>query len=292
MGRSSYCRASIIVITHNEGKYLARTIESLLVALPPWTEVLVVDDWSTDDSTKGLQNGVVKVLRPPKHLGAVRARNYGARHASGEILVFSDAHVEVPEGWFDPLVAPLARPSVGATGATISMLHHRDAKGYGLRFRDAALNCEWGQWEESNPYPVPMLGAGFFAMRRNVFEAVGGFDPGMIRYGMEDPDLDIRLWTFGYECLVVPTVEVAHLFRDDHAFQDWESFLHNMVRYGTVHFSEERLKRLIESYSGDGDLPGALARVAASDAWVRRREIQGMRFHDDNWYFDKFGMSS
>jgi GT2 family glycosyltransferase len=292
MPQPSYCKISIVIISHNEGKYLCATVKSLLAALPAHTEVIVVDDWSTDGSTNDLQqNSVVRRLRPPKRLGTVRARNFGARHARGEMIVFSDAHVEVPDHWPD-LLAPLARPTTGAVGPVISMLNRPAAKGYGLRFRDAALNCEWGSLEKQIPYPVPMLGAGFFAMRRDVFVAIGGFDPGMIRFGMEDPDLDIRLWTFGYECLLVPSVEVAHLFRDDHSFQDWETFLHNMVRYATVHFGEKRMNRMLDCYSQDASLPAALARVAASDAQARRRAVQAMRYYDDDWYFSKFSMTS
>jgi glycosyltransferase involved in cell wall biosynthesis len=288
----SNCTVSIVVISHNEGVYLGRTVDSLLAALPSNAEIIVVDDCSTDGSTGGLQDdGIVRVLRPPKRLGTVKARNYGARQARGRVIVFSDAHVEVPQHWYEPLLAPLARRTVGAVGPTISMMNYPAGRGYGLRFRDAALNCDWGKLQGPNPYPVPLLGAGFFAMRRDVFAALGGFDPGMIMYGMEDPDLDIRLWTFGYECVLVPGVDVAHLFREDHPFQDWESLLHNILRYGTVHFGQDRLRRLIDCYSNDRTLPMALARVAASDAWARRREIQDARCHDDDWYFNKFQMS-
>lgn len=286
------CAVSIVVISHNEGEYLPRTVESLLRALPPRAEVLVVDDWSTDGSANGFEDGgFIRVLRPPKRQGTVKARNYGARHARGQVIVFSDAHVEVPDRWFETLLAPLARPSVGAVGPAICMLNRRDAIGYGLRFRDGALNCEWGGWMGPKPHPVAMLGAGFFAMRRDVFAAIGGFDPGMIMFGMEDPDLDIRLWTFGYQCVIVPTVEVAHLFRRDHAFLDWESFLHNMLRYATIHFGEERLKGLIKHYSHDSSLAPALARIASNDAPLRRRQIQSTRYYDDDWYFSRFDMN-
>lgn len=293
MAKRTPCRTSIVIISRNEGQYLGRSVESILAALPPHSEILVVDDWSTDGSADGLPNdGTVRVLRPPRRLGAVRARNYGARYARGPIIVFSDAHVEVSKGWFDPLFAPLARPGVGATGPVISMLYHPEAKGYGLRFCDEALNCEWCQWEGPNPFPVPILGAGFFAMRRDVFTAIGGFDAGLILCGMEDPDLDIRLWTFGYECQVVPSVEIAHLFRGaDHWFDDWRAFLHNVVRYATIHFGEERRRRLIERYSADASLPEILEEVSRSDAWKRRRQIQSARFYDDDWYFKRFDMN-
>jgi GT2 family glycosyltransferase len=286
------CQVSIIVISHNEGEYLGRTIESFLAALPPQAEILVVDDWSTDGSASALQNDrVVRILRPARRLGAVKARNYGARYARGEILLFSDAHVEVPKNWFGPLLAPLTRPAVGAVGPAISMMYHPDSTGFTLRFTDSALNSEWGRREGQYPYAVPLLGAGFCGMRREVFDAFGGFDTGMIMYGMEDPELDIRLWSFGYECVLVPDVEIAHLFREEHNFTDWERLLHNILRYGTIHYNEERMQRLIASYAEDSTLPAALARVAASDAWERRNQIQSTRYYDDDWYFGTFGMN-
>jgi GT2 family glycosyltransferase len=282
---------SVVVISHNEGRWLGATVESLHRSLPAGGEIIVVDDWSTDHSAESLEpHRALRVLRPGQRLGAVRARNFGASRARNEIIVFSDAHVDVPRDWAEKMLAPLERSDVGAVGPAIAMKYHREAVGYGLRFSDEALNCEWGPWHGSAAHPVPILGAAFMAMRRELFKAFGGFDRGMIRFGMEDPDLDIRLWTFGYACMVVPTVEVGHLFREDHPFADYEQFLHNMLRYGVIHFSRERLRRLIASYVDDEYLPVALARVLCSDAQIRRRKIQCKRIHTDDWYFDKFGM--
>ncbi len=283
---------SVVVVSHNEGYYLPRTIHSLLPGLPADGEIIVVDDHSTDGSADNQWRGYrrVTVVRPKERLGTVKARNFGARNARGDVIVFSDAHVEVPNDWVQPFLDALALPKVGAVGPVISKMRQRSAKGYGLRFVDAALNCDWGQWQGPNPYPVPLLGAGFMAMRRDVFTTMGGFDAGMIMYGMEDPDLDMRLWTFGYQCLLVPQVEVAHVFRNDHPFQDWETFLHNMLRFAIVHFGVERMRRLFECYARDENFPAAVARVVSSDAWIRRREIQTARCYNDDWYFHKFGM--
>ncbi len=283
---------SVVVVSYNEGHYLRRTVHSLLAGLPADGEIIVVDDHSTDDSADSLLHGYrrVTVKRPKKRLGAVKARNFGARHARGEVIVFSDAHVEVLNDWAQPILNTLALPRIGAVGPVISMMRQRNAKGYGLRFVDAALNCEWGQWQGRKPYPVPILGAGFMAMRRDVFTAIGGFDAGMIMYGMEDPDLDIRLWTFGYQCLLMPQVEVAHVFRNNHPYLDWESYLHNVLRFAIVHFGVERMHRLFECYAIEEGFPAAIARVTSSDAWKRRREIQSARCYDDDWYFHKFEM--
>jgi GT2 family glycosyltransferase len=283
---------SVVVVSRNEGHYLRNTVHSLLPGLPADGEVIVVDDHSTDGSADSLKRGYrrVTVVRPKKRLGVVKARNFGARHAQGEVIVFSDAHVEVPKVWVQPFLDSLALPKVGAVGPVISMMRQRNAKGYGFRFVDAALTCEWGQWQGPNPYPVPLLAGGFMAMQRDVFTAIGGFDEGMIMYGMEDPDIAMRLWTFGYQCLLIPRIEVAHVFRNDHPFQDWETFVHNVLRFAIVHFGVERMRHLFESYVRDESFPAAVARVTSSDAWTRRREIQTSRCYDDDWYFHKFGM--
>jgi glycosyltransferase involved in cell wall biosynthesis len=165
----------VVVISHNEGANLRRTVHSLLASLPADGEIVVVDDHSTDGSADGLRTGYdgVRVLRPAERLGAAGARNYGAAQAGGEILVFSDAHVEVPLGWLDPLRVALARPEVAAVNPVVANMHHRESKGYGFRWVDAALNVEWLGPRGDAPYPVPFVCSGFLALRREVWH--GGF---------------------------------------------------------------------------------------------------------------------
>ncbi|HTX39063.1 MAG TPA: glycosyltransferase family 2 protein, partial [Bryobacteraceae bacterium] len=108
-------RLSVVVISLNEGEALRRTVESLQAKLPePW-EIIVVDDGSTDGSAGFLGEGRpgVTLLRPPARLGVAGARNFGAAHATGDVLVFSDAHVLVRPGWAEALLEILARPEVG-----------------------------------------------------------------------------------------------------------------------------------------------------------------------------------
>jgi GT2 family glycosyltransferase len=226
----------------NEGEYLQRTVQSLMAGLPDDGEILVVDDGSTDRSADFLErtDERITLLRPGGRLGSPRARNFGARHARGKILVFSDAHVATPPAWATQLRAALNNPDVGAVMPAIRVMRFPDdyetvpasdngeARGYGLAWSDAGLGVRWLARKTENAYPVPLLGAGFMAMRRTVFAAVGGFDPGLDLWGSEDAELSVRLWTLGYECLVLPGLEVAHLFRRDRPYHvDWEAVLCN-----------------------------------------------------------------
>jgi GT2 family glycosyltransferase len=287
---------SVIVVSHNEGDYLRRTVESLLVGLPPRGEILVVDDDSTDGSADSLRGAYdrVQILRPQQRLGAAEARNYGARHSSSDVLLFSDAHVTAPGVWARPLLTALARPGVGAVGPILTSMLHPQAKGYGLSFTDAGLNIKWLNLKGSQPYPVPLLGGFFLALRREAFEATGGFDSGMVVWGMEDLELCVHLWTLGHKCLLVPSVDVAHLDRERGAYPayqcDWETGVHNVLRLAVIHFGARRIRRVVRHYAKDKVFPAALGRLIESDAWRRRQRIQAARRHDDNWYFRRFNM--
>jgi GT2 family glycosyltransferase len=284
---------SVVVASHNEGGYLRRTVQSLLASVPADGELIVVDDGSTDGSADCLVRGYggVTILRPAERLGAAGARNFGARHARGEVLVFSDAHIEAPLGWAASVLTVLGRPEVGAVGPAMSDMRHPTNKGYGFRWRDAALTVEWLAQQQTHPYPVPLLGGAFIAMRRDVFLTIGGFDSGLVVWGMEDAELSLRLWTFGYECQVVPAVEVAHLFRVVHPYRvDWEGVLHNMLRVAVLHFGVERTCRLVDCLTSHRAFPRAFARLAASDVWPRRDTIRATRRYDDEWFFRRFAL--
>jgi GT2 family glycosyltransferase len=280
---------SLIVSSYNEGDQLWRTARNLASGLPDGAEIVVVDDGSTDGSVSELARWVpnARIIRPPRRLGVAAARNLGAARSAGEILLFADAHVRASGAWIDQILPLLADQQVGAVGPAIARMRHPEVRGYGLRYIDTATNLEWLQQLAAVPYPVPVLGGFFLAFRRELFETVRGFDAGMRIYGMEDPEICMRLWTFGYRCLLVPSVVVRHAFRAaEHQF-GWKDGLHNILRFGVLHFGAERLERLLAHYHDDPALPAAMARLIDGDAWEWRAWIRATRIHDDGWYFDR-----
>jgi GT2 family glycosyltransferase len=165
-------------------------------------------------------------------------------------------------------------------------------KGYGLRFTGPALKWRYLDYQGPAPHPVPLLGGGFLAFRREIFDSVGGFDEGMVLYGIEDAEMSLRLWLLGYRCLLEPSVDVAHLFRSQGNLpeyqSDWETVLHNQLRLAVIHFNEDRVRRLVKCRADNAVFPAALARLMTSDVWSRRDEMHAMRLYDDEWYFNKF----
>ena len=43
---------------------------------------------------------IVRILRLPKRLGVIAAKNYGGRKATGDVIIFLDSHCEATDGWY------------------------------------------------------------------------------------------------------------------------------------------------------------------------------------------------
>ena len=83
---------SIVIPNHNGALFLLEAITSAIEQDYPNTEIIVVDDGSTDDSLELLEvyNGRVEVIRT-ENFGAASARNLGIMAAKGEYIAFLDS---------------------------------------------------------------------------------------------------------------------------------------------------------------------------------------------------------
>ncbi|MBN1920166.1 MAG: glycosyltransferase [Anaerolineae bacterium] len=83
---------SVIIPSYNCSALLAQAVESVLAQNYPATEILVVDDGSTDNTSSVMQNygESIRFIAQP-HLGRSCARNRGIRLAKGDYIAFLDA---------------------------------------------------------------------------------------------------------------------------------------------------------------------------------------------------------
>ncbi len=282
---------SVVIVALNEGEQLRKTVESYKRTLPAGSQIVVVDDGSDDGSAdflRGSSNGVR--LLEARHDGVARGRNLGARNTSGDVVVFSDAHIEMPEGWAAHILEVLADPKAGGCAPAIADMEHPESRGYGLRLEGPDPSEKWLPAPGDNPFVAPLLPWCSTAMRRDVFEATGGFDEGMIRWGQIDNEMSVRLWLLGYECWVAPRVAALHLFREKRPYRaEWTWPIHNKLRMSFVHFNADRVARVVEALRTHAAFPRALGCLAEGDATSRRAALQSARAHDAEWYFERFG---
>lgn len=283
---------SVVVVTKNEGNHLKATVTNVLDTLPRGGEVVVVDDGSTDGSSRRISAlPRVKVIKTCG-LGVANARNFGASRSSGDVIVFCDAHMRVPRGWHRGLLEPLETKRVGAVAPGVYSLTEPRRLGYGLSLIGPELHARWRHRPGSRPAPVPVVPGCFLAMRRDTFLATGGFDPGLKGLGGNDNEFSVRLWLLGFELLVIPTIKVGHLFRTVVPYQaPWTTAVHNRLRTAFVHFKRQRIVRVIDALRDYDSFPEGLAMVVGADVEARRDMLRSQRQRTDDWFFNKFKLT-
>ena len=101
---------SVIVPAYDEEAYLGRCLESLKNQTVTDFELIVVDNNSTDGTTRIAREYADTVLFCRRQ-GISSARNFGAAHASGEILCFIDADGVVSRGWVQKAMSAFFGPA-------------------------------------------------------------------------------------------------------------------------------------------------------------------------------------
>ena len=178
---------SVIVPVRNGGQPLRRCLDALLGQRCGLEfEVIVVDDASTDASADEARARGFRVLRRQGQGGPGAARNEGAAAARAPVLVFCDADTVPRPHWLSRISATLERPDVVAV-----------ASGYDRSLTDefAALwNHHELRWRRRGYGPtVDTAPAASLAMRREVFEAVGGFPTDLSYPSTEDMVLTLAV---------------------------------------------------------------------------------------------------
>jgi cellulose synthase/poly-beta-1,6-N-acetylglucosamine synthase-like glycosyltransferase len=147
------------------------------------------------------------VVEEPLGGGPARARNAGADRATGELVAFVDADVEVHRDAFVRLRAAFARdPRLAAVFGSYD--DDPAAPGVVSSFR----NLLHHHVHQSSPGPALTFWAGLGAIRRDAFAAAGGFDAQRYRHAsIEDVELGLRLSAAGQRCLLDPSIQGRHL---------------------------------------------------------------------------------
>jgi GT2 family glycosyltransferase len=210
-------RVSIVVPVHNQSDYTWNCLRVLRRDLPAGTEVIVVDDASTD-ATQGVLSRCsgIRVIRNDENLGFCGSANRGAESARGDYLVFLNNDTEVQEGWIDALVdAVESEPDVGAVGAKLVLADGRLQEAGGIVWADASgWNYGLGEDPRRSRFnfrrEVDYCSGAALMVRRESFERLGGFDRRFDPGFYEDVDLCFALRAEGQRTLYEPSSVVVH----------------------------------------------------------------------------------
>jgi N-acetylglucosaminyl-diphospho-decaprenol L-rhamnosyltransferase len=209
---------SIIVLNYNGRRWLGPCLDALRAqaGAPPF-ETILVDNASADGSAASVREAFpgVRVVETGSNLGFAGGNNAGARVAAGARLAFLNNDTVAAPDWLAELSRSLdTRPSFGLATSRIVQMDDPtrvDSAGDGYLLAGGAYKRGHGAREADYARPREVFGAcgAAFMIRREVFEALDGFDESFFMV-YEDVDLSYRARLLGYGCWYAADAVVRH----------------------------------------------------------------------------------
>ena len=208
-------RFSVVVPTYNRVNTLHQTLTALSAQDYPDYEAIIVDDASIDSTEEMVRQELpqVRYIRQETHRGPAAARNRGIDIVTGTIVAFTDDDCLLPPDFLSKLADGYWRyPEVAGVGGYLEapdeVLRDNPFAQYEAYVTHHVYRA--GPEEYLGGFECPAGGTNSMSYRREVLEAVGGFDESFPVPGGEDADLKWRVVQRGYRLLYIP-VKVIHL---------------------------------------------------------------------------------
>lgn len=215
-----------IIVAWNPGAWLGRCIASLTSEGLGPGQIWIVDHGTTDGSIVAAATASpgVNVIDHPANRSYGEAINRAAERCGGQMLLIVNPDTELQAGCVRSLITPLeSDPAVAATGPRLLDLQGRDVTRFSrTRFYQGVLVLAFpgafSGWRNRltrrgrtsrRGLDVAFIEASVMMVRRQAFDAVGGFDEQFTFYG-EDADLCWALRRSGHRLRHVPGAVAVH----------------------------------------------------------------------------------
>jgi N-acetylglucosaminyl-diphospho-decaprenol L-rhamnosyltransferase len=219
---------AVVTVTYSPGDSLKTFLDTLELATTEPLDIVLADNGSTDGAVEeAAGRSGVRVVETGGNLGYGRAANIGVRETTAEFLVIANPDIVWKPGSLDALLAAARRWPKGA--AFGPLIRTPDGTIYPSARALPSLgrgvgHALFGWWWPSNPWTAAYrvendapaertagwLSGSCLLLRRDAFDAVGGFDADYFMY-FEDLDLGERLTAAGWQNVYVPSAVVAHI---------------------------------------------------------------------------------
>lgn len=228
---------SFIIVNYHTPKLVDALLRSIKAFPPPMPhEVIVVDNSSGDNSASLIRelHPEVTLVRSSENVGFAAGNNLGAERAGGRFLVAINPDCELEKESFAEAVKYLdGHPDVGILGLKVVKPDgevEQSARGFpspstGLFGRSTwlgrlAQRSKLGKTSvarknllvdpsATEPYEVDWVAGTAMIIKRECWDAVGGFDEGFFMY-WEDADLCYRALEAGHKTVYFPGAHVVH----------------------------------------------------------------------------------
>ncbi len=208
-------RVTAILVARNGGQYLERTIAALRSQTRIPDALVVVDAGSTDGTADLLMSAAPTQFVTARRAGFGAAVAESLSAADGDWLwLLAADNAPAPDALAQLLGAVEIAPSVAIAGPKLMRWDQPDtiaAFGESMTSRGASVQLvsnELDQAQHDRGSDLLAVAAGGMLVRRSVFAALGGFDPGLATVDAA-LDLCVRARLAGHRVIAVPAARVA-----------------------------------------------------------------------------------
>ncbi|MCC6453670.1 MAG: glycosyltransferase family 2 protein [Caldilineaceae bacterium] len=244
--------ASVIIPVWNGIDDLPACLSALADQSHTTLEIIAVDNASTDGSAHWIAtyHPSVRLICNNENRGFGDACNTGMAQAGGDILVLLNQDTIVERGWLAALVSVLEENSdIGIAGSKAlypdGTIQHA---GGVIDVRGASTHLGYRQ-EDKGQFDhladVEYVTGASLALRRTLYEQIGGFDPGFSPAYLEDVDLCWRARAAGWRVVYAPQSVLVHNERSTAATPNYAGALlyhRHRLRFVFKHWPVERLR--------------------------------------------------
>lgn len=193
-------RVAVLIPAYNEADTIAETVKAVK-SIRGVDKIIVIDDGSSDDTSKVASDAGASVIRLEKNSGKGTALNIGLAQTDADIILMLDADLGASAVEAGQLLEPVIRGEADMSIAVIKTpSKHRGGFGCVMKLARWAVK-HYGGLEVSAPL------SGQRAVRREVLENAGGFAPG---FGVETA-LTIKALRHGYRLVEIP-LQITHRY--------------------------------------------------------------------------------
>ncbi|MEO5678960.1 MAG: glycosyltransferase [Acidimicrobiales bacterium] len=210
--------ASILVPAYNEAKVLDTTLASLAALNPAPSEIILVDDGSTDGTADVAEAWLGRLpglrIERQANAGKAAALNRAAALATGEVVVVIDADTIVEPGFLGAILPHFADPRVGAVAGNVKVGNRRSLLA-GLQALEYIVSLNLDKRAQAQAGVVGIVPGAAGAFRTAALTAVGGYPSDTL---VEDADLTVVLlragWRIRYEARAISWTEAPEHLSD------------------------------------------------------------------------------
>jgi len=224
---------SIIIPVYNEEKNIENCLKAVRRQTYPKVEVIVVDNGSTDASSKIAKDYADKVIFEERK-GVYFAYNSALKVVQGELIAITDADCVPDEKWVEELVRCFSDLEVGSAGGPnitpSSATNFEKYVGILLGFLSKSVGSKYISDIKDiiETFHNPECNVMY---RKSILDNAGGWNDHLLTAG--DEEIDFRIRAKGYKILYTPYAKVYHNRKSD-----WKSFIRQIYSYaiGRIQF--------------------------------------------------------